>query len=94
VRALRPGAVAMVAVVAIAVLTVAARADARAAASGLAVPREKQIAMELVSSAENSTLDWGREYGYIEDIGDGNGYTAGLIGFCSGTGDMLEIVEQ
>ena len=33
--------------------------------------------MELVSSAENSTLDWRREYGYIEDIGDGRGYTGG-----------------
>src|SRR5882757_10469020 len=69
-------------------------ADARFAGSGLASPREKEIAMELVSSAENSTLDWRREYGYIEDIGDGRGYTAGLIGFCSGTGDMLELVRS
>jgi chitosanase len=61
--------------------------------AGLAAPGEKEIAMELVSSAENSTLDWRREYGYIEDIGDGRGYTAGLIGFCSGTGDMLELVR-
>jgi chitosanase len=61
--------------------------------TGLAAPREKQIAMELVSSAENSTLDWRREYGYIQDIGDGRGYTAGLIGFCSGTGDMLQLVR-
>ena len=50
--------------------------------------------MELVSSAENSTLDWRQEFGYIEDIGDGRGYTAGLIGFCSGTGDMLEVVQD
>jgi chitosanase len=62
--------------------------------AGLASPREKEIAMELVSSAENSTLDWRREFGYIEDIGDGRGYTAGLIGFCSGTGDMLELVRS
>jgi chitosanase len=65
-----------------------------AASSGLASPREKEIAMELVSSAENSTLDWRGEYGYIEDIGDGRGYTAGLIGFCSGTGDMLQLVRS
>jgi chitosanase len=69
-------------------------ADARFAGAGLASPGEKEIAMELVSSAENSTLDWRREYGYIEDIGDGRGYTAGLIGFCSGTGDMLELVRS
>jgi chitosanase len=61
--------------------------------SGLDAPREKQIAMELVSSAENSTLDWRQEYGYIQDIHDGRGYTAGLIGFCSGTGDMLALVR-
>jgi chitosanase len=60
--------------------------------TGLAAPREKEIAMELVSSAENATLDWRSTYSYIEDIGDGRGYTAGLIGFCSGTGDMLQIV--
>ena len=50
--------------------------------------------MELVSSAENSSLDWKAQYTYIEDIGDGRGYTAGIIGFCSGTGDMLELVEE
>ncbi|KPC68354.1 chitosanase, partial [Streptomyces sp. NRRL WC-3753] len=33
------------------------------------------------------------QYRYIEDIGDGRGYTAGIIGFCSGTGDMLDLVE-
>ena len=49
--------------------------------------------MQLVSSAENSSLDWKAQYGYIEDIGDGRGYTAGIIGFCSGTSDMLELVE-
>jgi hypothetical protein len=44
--------------------------------------------MELVSSAETSTPDWRREFGYIEDIGDGRGYTCGLIGFGSGTVDL------
>jgi chitosanase len=62
--------------------------------AGLAAPREKEIAMELVSSAENSTLDWRTAFAYIEDIGDGRGYTAGLIGFCSGTGDMLQLVRS
>nr|WP_205862660.1 chitosanase [Planosporangium thailandense] len=49
--------------------------------------------MQLVSSAENSSLDWKAQYKYIEDIGDGRGYTAGIIGFCSGTGDMLDLVQ-
>lgn len=68
-------------------------ASAAAAGVGLDDPHKKDIAMQLVSSAENSSLDWKAQYKYIEDIGDGRGYTAGIIGFCSGTGDMLELVE-
>ncbi|MEW2066767.1 chitosanase [Streptomyces sp. NPDC007346] len=62
--------------------------------AGLADPAKKGIAMRLVSSAENSSLDWEAQYPYIEDIGDGRGYTAGIIGFCSGTGDMRSVVER
>ncbi|MFF3330620.1 chitosanase [Streptomyces sp. NPDC002888] len=68
-------------------------ASAAARAVGLDDPAKKEIAMKLVSSAENSSLDWKAQYKYIEDIGDGRGYTAGIIGFCSGTGDMLDLVE-
>lgn len=60
--------------------------------TGLNAPAKKELAMELVSSAENSSLDWKAQYAYIEDIKDKRGYTAGIIGFCSGTGDMLELV--
>ncbi|MEU4239142.1 chitosanase [Actinoplanes sp. NPDC026619] len=56
-------------------------------------PAKKEVAMQLVSAAENSSLNWRAQFAYIEDIGDGRGYTAGIIGFCSGTGDMLELVE-
>ncbi|MFD9333200.1 chitosanase [Streptomyces sp. NPDC060028] len=70
----------------------AAQAPATAAV-GLDDPAKKDIAMQIVSSAENSSLDWKAQYKYIEDIGDGRGYTAGIIGFCSGTGDMLDLVE-
>lgn len=48
--------------------------------------------LALVSTAENSTTNWESAYTYIEDIKDGRGYTAGIVGFCSGTGDMLELV--
>ncbi|WP_406405235.1 chitosanase [Streptomyces sp. NBC_00879] len=65
-----------------------------AAPVGLDDPAKKDIAMQLVSSAENSSLDWKAQYKYIEDIDDGRGYTAGIIGFCSGTGDMLAVVER
>ena len=66
---------------------------AGARGAGLTRPVEKEIAMELVSSAENSSLDWKAQFTYIEDIGDGRGYTGGIIGFCSGTGDMLQVVR-
>ncbi|MFF9087595.1 chitosanase [Streptomyces sp. NPDC014991] len=76
-----------------ALLGVSRAGTASAAAPGLDDPAKKEIAMKLVSSAENSSLDWKAQYKYIEDIGDGRGYTAGIIGFCSGTGDMLDLVQ-
>ena len=48
----------------------------------------------LVSSAENSTIDYAKQYGYIEDIGDRRGYTAGIIGFTTGTNDLLDVVKR
>jgi len=72
--------------------TPAARTPAARPAS-LADPAKKDLAQRLVASAENSTLDWQDAYAYIEDIGDGQGYTAGLIGFCTGTHDLLTLVE-
>ncbi|WUS77091.1 chitosanase [Kribbella sp. NBC_01245] len=71
----------------------AVAADRVVAAVGLDDPAKKEIAMKIVSSAENSSLNWKAQYKYIEDINDGRGYTAGIIGFCSGTGDMLDLVE-
>lgn len=62
-------------------------------AGDLSDEHKKDIAMQLVSSAENSSLDWRAQYAYIEDIDDGRGYTGGIIGFTSATGDMLEVVE-
>jgi chitosanase len=73
------------------------RADDKLIASlppGLAAPAKKELAQQLVASAENSTLDWRGQYGYIEDIDDGQGYTAGIIGFCTGTHDLLTLVER
>ncbi|MEU5039746.1 chitosanase [Streptomyces griseorubiginosus] len=61
---------------------------------GLAAPARKDLAQQLVAGAENSTLDWRSAYAYIEDIGDGQGYTAGVIGFCTGTDDLLTLVEE
>jgi len=73
--------------------TDAAQQVTKVTATGLDDPAKKEIAMKIVSSAENSSLDWKAQYKYIEDIDDGRGYTAGIIGFCSGTGDMLDLVK-
>ena len=68
--------------------------EARARPRGdIADPAFKEIALQLTSTAENSTPDWTTSFGYIEDIDDGRGYTGGLVGWCSGTGDMLELVQ-
>jgi chitosanase len=60
---------------------------------------KRDLAMQLVSSAENSSLDWRAQYGYIEWNVEGvaaenRGYTAGLIGFCSACGDMTVLLER
>lgn len=66
-------------------------ANQASASVDLTDPLKKDIAMQLVSSAENSSLDWQAQYAYIEDINDGRGYTGGIIGFTSGTHDMLAV---
>ncbi|WP_406099972.1 chitosanase [Streptomyces sp. NBC_01013] len=70
--------------------------NARVAAMppGLEDPKMREVAWKLLASAEGSTLDWRSQYGTIEDTGDGTGYNAGIIGFCSGTHDMLAFVES
>lgn len=57
-------------------------------------PGRQDVAYQLLSSAENSSLDWRAQYVYLEDIGDGRGYTGGVGGFCSGTGDMIQVVDR
>jgi chitosanase len=64
------------------------------ATSPLDDPVVKEKALQITSTAENSTKDWTTAYPYIEDIKDGRGYTAGIVGWCSGTGDMLELIKR
>lgn len=58
--------------------------------SGLDAPR-KARADRLVSLFENDTFEI--QYGYVEALGDGRGYTVGR-GFTTGTGDALEVVRR
>lgn len=59
----------------------------------ITLPTYKEMALEITSTAENSTKDWTTAYRYIEDISDGRGYTAGIVGWTSGPGDMLVLVQ-
>ncbi|GAB3178071.1 chitosanase [Streptomyces incanus] len=61
---------------------------------GLADPAKKELAQQILASAENVTLRWRETYGSIEDAGDGDGYTAGIVGFTTGTHDLLTLVER
>ncbi|MFE6332592.1 chitosanase [Streptomyces sp. NPDC057798] len=61
---------------------------------GLAAPAKKELALQITATAEFSSLNWRLGYGSVEDNGDGCGYTAGIIGFCTGTHDLLALVER
>lgn len=64
----------------------------------LSEPGKKEIAMKIVSTNENSSLDWKAQYAYIEYNVENNdeenrGYTAGIIGFCTKCGDLYSLVK-
>lgn len=68
------------------------------AGAGLRDPAAREIARVLVSSAENSSLDWRAQVSYIEynverNSDENRGYTAGIVGFTTRTGDLLKLVE-
>ena len=62
-----------------------------AAVGGLTTDQRRR-AEQLTSLFENDSLDL--RYEYIEDIGDGRGFTAGRAGFTTATGDLVEVVER
>lgn len=53
---------------------------------------QKRRAEQLTSIFENSKTDI--QYGYVEHLPDGRGYTCGRAGFTTATGDALEVVEE
>ncbi|HZH13409.1 MAG TPA: chitosanase [Archangium sp.] len=52
---------------------------------------QKKVAEALTSIWENDTPTL--NYAYAENIYDGRGYTNGRAGFCTGTGDAIQVVE-
>jgi len=70
---------------------ISAGAGASAAHPGWLAGDTKRRAEQLTSLFENSTTEI--QYAYVEDIGDGRGFTAGRAGFTTATGDALEVIE-
>ncbi len=58
---------------------------------GALTPLQKHKAEMLTSIWENSTTVL--QYPYCQNIHDGRGYTSGRAGFCSGTGDAIQVVR-
>jgi hypothetical protein len=50
--------------------------------------------LSLISLPENSNLEWWKNYNYASQLKDGRGWTVTLYGACSGTGDLLMILEE
>ncbi len=55
-------------------------------------PVKKKIAEQIISLFENDTIT--PQYDYIENIGDGRGFTAGIAGFTSAYGEIYEVVRN
>lgn len=55
-------------------------------------PTAEEKVDQIVSIFENSTPVI--QYGYIEALKDGRGYTAGRAGFTTATGDLVEVVHH
>ncbi|MFP2926350.1 chitosanase [Pyxidicoccus sp. 3LG] len=52
---------------------------------------QKKVSEALTSIWENDTPTI--DYAYSENINDGRGYTNGRAGFCTGTGDAIQVIQ-
>ena len=53
---------------------------------------QKRRLLLLTSIFENGKPEL--DYGYIQNLDDGRGYTAGSVGFCTGTSDLIQVVRR
>ena len=53
---------------------------------------QKRRAMQITSVFENGDAEF--HYDYVENLDDGRGYTAGRVGFTTGTGDAYQVVNR
>jgi chitosanase len=77
----------------VAIATVAAMLVWMRLDPGAAGPEaQRRVADQIVSVFENN--DPTIRYEYVQDLGDGRGYTAGRAGFCTGCGDLNALVAR
>ncbi|KAJ2396498.1 hypothetical protein GGI05_001087 [Coemansia sp. RSA 2603] len=50
------------------------------------------MTLKITNIYENGDTDF--HYDYCENLGDGRGFTAGIAGFCSGTGDGWDVIQE
>ncbi|KAJ2768597.1 hypothetical protein IWQ56_002877, partial [Coemansia nantahalensis] len=72
-------------------LVVAAAALAASARAALGAC-SKDIALRITNVYENSDVKF--HYDYCENIKDGRGFTSGIVGFCTGTSDAWEVIQE
>ncbi|KAJ1733565.1 hypothetical protein LPJ72_002802 [Coemansia sp. Benny D160-2] len=52
----------------------------------------KTFALAITNIYENGDTDF--HFDYCENLNDGRGFTSGIAGFCTGTGDAWEVVQK
>jgi hypothetical protein len=52
-----------------------------------------QLIHMLEAMGENDTTDYASQYASCDNIRDGRGYTIGIVGFCTGTGDYIVVAR-
>ncbi|MDD2785732.1 MAG: chitosanase [Patescibacteria group bacterium] len=62
------------------------------ATDGWLMPNQKRRAEQLTTVFENGAPEF--DYGYVENLDDGRGYTVGRVGFTTATSDAYLVVER
>ncbi|KAJ2781078.1 hypothetical protein H4R18_003073 [Coemansia javaensis] len=74
------------------VLGLVAAALLAAGASAKLCGCSKDVALRITNVYENGDTDF--HYDYCENLGDGRGITAGIAGFCTGTADAWQVIQE
>ncbi|KAJ1645741.1 hypothetical protein J3B02_001813 [Coemansia erecta] len=74
--------------VGLSIIALSLTAKVHAGLSGCA----KSIALQITNIYENGDTNF--HYDYCENLHDGRGYTAGIVGFCTGMEDAWQVIQE